>query len=85
MRVEVTARDIKRGKRHSFWLCPLAKALTRASGKPAVVGSRSYGFNERNDGELEITRHPLTPEMSRFREAFDSGLPVQPFSFDLTF
>jgi hypothetical protein len=83
MRVEVTADDIANGKRGLPWCCPIARAIKRASGGSRVsIGTfngLAYDWG---------TAHPAVffdlPEVARcFISDFDSGRPVEPFSFEI--
>lgn len=68
LKVEVTQEDIDLGRRGFSDSCALARALTRATGKPASVGLNLW-WRSKNRAET----WPLTPAMREFRRAFDSG------------
>lgn len=81
MQVEVTERDIRRGKQESCERCPVARALRRASGKRGWFVLPDYI-------EGPIRRYPLRGRLkrvARFIERFDSGErgTVKPFTFSL--
>lgn len=78
MVIEVTAEDIAQGKRLSPLCCPVALALKRHTGKPISVA-------------CYLVREDASPrkwcgfakEVWDFLLAFDTGKPVQPFTFEL--
>jgi len=85
VRVEVTAEDIKAGKRESAEECPIALACRRAGLIDAVVGE---------DGGIDYRCHPddvcwtnipdgSSEERMRFVGDFDSRRDVQPFAFEV--
>lgn len=74
VRIEVTAQDIRRGKKADPDHCPVARALRRAGLPKAWAGDSHYGWGE------ETASWPLPKRAKRFIEAFDNGMPVRPFS-----
>ena len=75
--IKVTKTDIRRGTRFSACYCPVALALYRAFDKPqyCIAGLGSIAVNH-----IEW----ITPvQVMKFMDAFDSGNPVEPFSFEL--
>lgn len=73
--VEVTEEDIKAGKRGKGDQCPIACALRR-KGDPypdLYVGP--------NYIDCDSGRFRTPGEAKAFIQAFDSGFPVQPFTF----
>ena len=82
--VDVTAQDIRLGnKRNADW-CPIARASTRAFGRPTCVGLDSIclyrGKTRRSKLGLQL---PLPYAAQVWADAFDEGSEVAPFSFDL--
>lgn len=78
MIVIVTQEDIANGKRRAATGCPLALAIERATGRHASVGPQ----------RVSIGWHKslfLPPTAYNFRQDFDNGVPVQPFTFDLDY
>lgn len=86
MRVTVTKKDIAMGRKLCATRCPIALAVRRKLKRVVQV---------RLGEEIVITRavskeRPgklvgyLTKGAVDFAEAFDNGLPVQPFTFELT-
>lgn len=73
--VEVTATDIRRGKRLDRAACPVARAVRRATGRNwKVLNSRMYC------GAAEVK---TPPEVEKFIYCFDMRETVQPFAFDV--
>lgn len=79
MLIHVTQEDIDKGVRRECGKCPIALAVSRAFGKPIRVGAFLVQFFSANMGASV----DLPPEALAFRKAFDNGLPVQPFSFEV--
>ena len=81
MRIEVTAEDIRNGRKHDCQYCPVARAIARATGKETLVGLRT----------CQIRSSSYTPwcwlilpfAVLEFIESFDAGALVQPFDFEL--
>lgn len=66
MTITVTQADIDAGKRQSVGFCPLARALTRALGKPIGVGEDAFEFEQ-------LRYYELPREAIVFRDIFDKG------------
>lgn len=76
----ITAEDISLGRRCSSEMCPVARAATRAAGRPIRVGV----FNMWVAGDVRRSaRVPLHPTVAKFVDDFDGCRPVGPFSFEL--
>lgn len=77
VQVEVTEADIQRGYQYCATGCPVARAIRRVTGMPAIVDVRNARV-----GGLEVD---LPTEATIFITAFDKHGPeaVVPFSFDL--
>jgi hypothetical protein len=76
-RVEVTADDIRRGRRYECRYCPVALALNRATGEAWEVGPR-FAWTHRGGPAV-----PLPPAAAAFVDRFDIHGRGDPFSFDL--
>ena len=74
--VKVTQEDIDNGWQFEGYACPIAIALTRATGMPWCVCNEKAG-NE-DVGMIEL---PFDARV--FIEAFDRGEVVQPFQFPI--
>ena len=77
MKVEVTQEHIDRGQRKAHCYCPVALALKDVGVKEPVV----FGGYFRALGDTEDTKLP--PKVDDFVLAYDLGLKVTPFTFDL--
>ncbi len=84
MRIQVTEDDIKRGVRYSCSLCPIARAIRRATGQHPVIldGSRFVKIGEGLAfAEVEIPR-----DADIWRLDFDNqNGTVKPFEFELDY
>lgn len=74
--VNVTQEDIDKGKKGSCSQCPVALAGIRSVGKSFYVGPTMFAFRFNWIAELPKC-------VVDFIERFDSGQPVQPFTFDI--
>ena len=96
--VEVAQDDIDRGIKGDPYLCPVARAISRAIsraegvnlGAIAVVGSMDAvtkqivaTFYRINFGSLRMQFHRFPDEVTEFVRKFDNGEPVEPFKFVL--
>ena len=79
MKINVTKRNIEKGKRKSCGACPVALALRRTFKVTEVsVASRIVIFGLSPQACFE------TPdEVLRFMDRFDRRCKVEPFSFEL--
>jgi hypothetical protein len=77
MIVDVTQSDIDEGERLSFRKCPVATALSRATGRVCVVDGWHWWFAR------TITNRPLPDLAERFIFDFDNWRPVFPFRFEI--
>lgn len=75
--VQVTARDLAEGKRHSFRDDPVSRALTRATG----ARGWGVGYNAAFLGRRPMGR--FDAELERTLRDYDAGRPVAPFSFTM--
>lgn len=77
--VDVTQEDIDHGEIGECETCPIARAISRAVGKTALVIADNFCFDH-ND----MTDYPLPKVASDFVRQFDSGVDVSPFSFPIS-
>jgi hypothetical protein len=75
MIISVTEDDIKMGKVGDCQFCPVALAVKRNTARPITVGSDIL--------DVDQVSHWLPLEVVDFIEDFDSGLLVDPFTFEL--
>lgn len=82
MWIRVTQLDIYRGLRGNPWMCPVARAVDRATGyRYGVAVGSTIGFTSLNG--LRGALQP-TPRRARdFISGFDQRLHVMPFSFQI--
>ena len=59
--------------------CPVAHAITTATGKPAYVGVLTWNFEE----DTGVVLRELPCAVGDWIEDFDSGFHPKPFSFEL--
>lgn len=76
MRIKVEQRHIERGRRYMVDGCPLALAISEATGKDVVVCITTAYFA---DGRAAA----LSKRAETFRERFDCDMHVEPFEFEL--
>jgi hypothetical protein len=81
VKISVTQEHIDKGERWSFHSCPLALAVTEASGNLAGVGTESIYPNWDKIGLTKIT---MPAEVANFRSRFDESSPVEPFEFEIS-
>lgn len=80
MKIDVTADDIRLGKRCVATLCPVARAIRRAMKCRWRRWVVRIDKIEDNEGANEY----LTPlKVVAFIRRFDNKKPVEPFSFEL--
>lgn len=75
--IEITQADIDLipPQHCTVQTCPAARAISRATGKPAVVYDAVFAIY----GSLHLVESPWI--MSNFVKSFDEGRPVSPLSF----
>jgi hypothetical protein len=78
-RIEVTAEDIADGDPHDSEHCPVALALRRGTGARWLVDA-----DRLLDAETDLEWTPPN-RVTKFVEAFDSGMKVKPFSFEVDY
>jgi hypothetical protein len=78
VKIYVTQDDINKGERQQCHLCPIARAVADALGVHSrLVEVTSYGI--RAGG----AHYKLPLDARDFMYAFDEGLTVEPFEFEL--
>ncbi len=79
--INVTAKDIAKGKPNVPTCCPIALAAKRTFGRCISVGQLYMGIF---DG-THYGRTKLPPEAHKFVTRFDAHLSVEPFKFTVEF
>jgi hypothetical protein len=82
MKVDVTQEDIEQGRSGSASSCPVALAVTRATGRKCGV-TQDYLYFYGSKGQL-LGGLALPPYVTRAIVQFDSTESMKPFSFKLT-
>jgi hypothetical protein len=80
--ITVTAQHIAQGARSNCWRCPIALAVREAFPDTAIAVSDFY-IQMTLDGQQRIIRTPR--ETALFIRAFDTGVPIEPFSFTVDY
>jgi len=79
LKIRVTAKDIRTGKREQSDTCPVALAVARATGMtPQVYADHVLVWVK--DGFYNVT---LPGKVQRFIDSFDNQFQVEPFAFTL--
>lgn len=80
MRIHVRPHHIAAGKREDCEACPIALALTEATGRQGweVGDSQAWLW-----APMVLRHYPLPDVATRFVHDFDAGRPVRPFSFEV--
>ena len=81
IKVEVTAQDIRRGKRGTCQLCPVAKTVKRVLGRGYRVSICDDIYVTAVKGDIGEVSFNMPVEAQTFINNFDYGRPVKPFSF----
>ncbi len=87
--ISVTQEDIKAGIRLHCGLCPVARAARRALRLAEIPHDEQLmHVNAKNiypmgASKIGSKRHLLPNEAAEFISCFDSGFPVNPFSFEI--
>jgi len=76
MRIIVTEKDIKEGKRYTTESCPIANSLRRQFKSNAIVSKYSFCIESNGWQSIDTTR-----EMAEFINDFDKGKKVKPTVF----
>ena len=76
MKIEVTAEDIKNGKKLNCFWCPIALAVSRSANTPDC-------WVDNTRVEIRGMIYQLPREAGQFIVDFDKGARVEPFSFEL--
>ena len=82
-RIEVTEEDIKCGEKNNSETCAIALAARRALGKVVSVDDADYIYFDGIRGYDLTPERPARNRINSFIQAFDAGIPVEPFSFNL--
>jgi hypothetical protein len=77
--VSVTAEHITKGFARDCERCPVALAIRDAF--PAVAHVTVTGLYVR----MGIREHEMPAEVQQFTWAFDTGQPIEPFTFELDY
>lgn len=78
MKIDVTAADIQLGRPRTITLCPVARAIRRATKSRHGLWSVCESFIL--CGKI---RHKTPRKVAAFIRRFDNQKPVEPFSFEL--
>ena len=78
MKIEVTKRDIQKGRRRNADDCPVAMAMKRVFRRPVLVGTTIYSIKRNGEWSEGLK---LPERAGRFVRAFDACEEVRPFSF----
>lgn len=80
VKIEVTKKDIKHGRKGQARFCPVARAMKRLTlHKKVWVGGASVSYRVR--GSMQGAKLPRAARA--FIERFDRGQTVKPFSFSV--
>lgn len=80
--IEVTQSDIYNGHRNECNKCPIALAMSRYFKCEVTVAYNYCQIPNKLGGSIRIINSEV---MQRFIDDFDSGRPVQPFSFEISY
>lgn len=81
IKIDVTEYDIHVGTKNSYFSCPIAIALARATKtRIAVTTDKVYQFVPLQTAKIVAE---LPSVARKFVLAFDRGRPVEPFSFEM--
>lgn len=85
IKVEMIQEDIMPGNQCNACECPIAKAITRTTGKEALVGTQAaFVYEDAPNGDGKTVRvFPLPPVAAEFRKSYDLFEWVEPISFEL--
>jgi hypothetical protein len=75
--VEVTAEDIRIGRRYSATRCPVRRAMRRAGIQVEAVFATGWMPTEHS------RERPMPRVAGRWIARYDSGSAVEPFSFEV--
>ena len=84
MKITVTERDIKNGKRNDGWENPVALAVSRAVlfNEAVWMTPTTVSIVDVNTG-TRLTTKRLSRKVTDFVRRFDNGEPVEPISFEI--
>lgn len=78
MKIEVTEEDIKLGQKESCYMCPIARAIERTT--KSLWGVRGEFAFRASSPDICVD---LPDAAQNFISLFDSGCPVEPFTFEI--
>ena len=82
--VEVTSEDIEQGQRLNLRSCPVARAMTRATGQTvSVSGAGAWLYAKHNDKQVMAVYQFPNHVVSNIID-FDNGKDMTPMSFTAT-
>ncbi len=82
MKVDVTEKHIRKGKRRQACFCPVALALKEKLHKEVEAGPYDLFYLV----SRKIAGEAVTPSVvSAFMRRYDCGGPVKPFTFEVSF
>jgi hypothetical protein len=83
VRVELTAEDIRDGRRRDCFNCPMSRAIGRAVGARVATGAGVAYITGQDCTNVDLV--VLPDVVRRFMADFDWGTParLEPFAFDL--
>lgn len=84
LKINVTEKDIKEGKKDMPNSCPIARAVNRRLNKNsyALIYSNWITFYNRNNSQRQAYER-VQGEVSTFIHQFDRGKVVKPLTFNL--
>ena len=82
VKVDVTQADVNDGRRSDCRDCPIARAIQRATGNPNISIGLHHGRFWKSADDYTVFQIPEV--CAKFIVDFDGGLPVSPFSFEVT-
>lgn len=77
MKIQITKKHIKQGKKGRVTLCPIALACKECGFERVRIDAETF--------EIDGCSGNLPPDAIGFVDDFDDGKPVKPFTFKLTF
>jgi hypothetical protein len=83
MKITVEQHHIDKGAKDDVFGCPIAVAAASIVALPGV--NRSYLWHHQFTNPLSMpAKYHLLPQSAKeFVRAFDAGIPVRPFSFEI--
>ena len=86
MKIEVTEKDIKKGKKVDSVECPVSRAIRRRLGYAYEVGTYAFDHKQfrvclKRKGKSRVDLCSLPPKVSHFISSYDKGQEVSPIYF----